>query len=186
MRAFAYFDGVPTEILYDNTKLVVASFLGDGERRKTRAFSGLQSHSLFAGRFGRPGRRSDKGYVENLVGYARRNFRAPIPAAVSWEAVNDQFVATAFCATRDACALTRRPSGIALSATALCCCHCRRLASRPAPRPRFASARSLWFATAPTTTRRRPSSARRCLNSRIMSPGLGFLMTRRLPRPETK
>ena len=72
MRAFAYFDGVPTEILYDNTKLVVASFLGDGERRKTRAFSGLQSHSLFAGRFGRPGRGSDKGYVENLVGYARR------------------------------------------------------------------------------------------------------------------
>jgi len=30
--AFAYFGGVPWQILYDNTKLVVAKILGDGER----------------------------------------------------------------------------------------------------------------------------------------------------------
>ncbi|HVB55757.1 MAG TPA: hypothetical protein VNE63_04890, partial [Candidatus Acidoferrales bacterium] len=38
VRAFAYFQGVPRQILYDNTKLAVAKILGGGERKKTRAF----------------------------------------------------------------------------------------------------------------------------------------------------
>ena len=48
VRAFAYFGGVPTRILYDNTKIAVARILGDGQREKTRAFSELQSYYLFA------------------------------------------------------------------------------------------------------------------------------------------
>jgi transposase len=68
VRAFEYFGGVPTRILYDNTKLVVARILGDGQRKKTRAFSELQSHYLFAEKFGRPAKGNDKGKVENLVG----------------------------------------------------------------------------------------------------------------------
>ncbi len=90
--AFEYFGGVPTRILYDNTTLAVARILGDGERKKTRAFSELQSHYLFAEKFGRPAKGNDKGKVENLVGYARRNFMVPIPRAASWEALNEQFV----------------------------------------------------------------------------------------------
>ena len=39
VQAFAYFGGVPTSILYDNTKLAVARILGDGTRQKTRAFA---------------------------------------------------------------------------------------------------------------------------------------------------
>jgi transposase len=92
VRAFEYFGGVPTRILYDNTTLAVARILGDGERQKTRAFSALQSHYLFADKFGRPGKGNDKGGVENLVGTARRNFMVPIPHAPSWEALNEQFV----------------------------------------------------------------------------------------------
>jgi len=72
---------VPTRILYDNTRLAVARILGDGERQKTRAFTELESHYLFAEKFGRPGKGNDKGDVENLVGYARRNFMVPIPRA---------------------------------------------------------------------------------------------------------
>jgi transposase len=64
--------GVPTSILYDNTKLAVARILGDGTRQKTRAFSELQSHYLFAEKFGRPAKGNDKGKVEGLVGYARQ------------------------------------------------------------------------------------------------------------------
>ena len=92
VRAFEYFGGVPMRILYDNTTLAVARILGDGQRQKTRAFSELQSHYLFAEKFGRPARGNDKGKVENLVGYARRNFMVPIPHAASWEALNDQFI----------------------------------------------------------------------------------------------
>src|SRR5271154_1234096 len=88
VRAFAYFGGVPTRILYDNTTLAVARILGDGERQKTRAFSELQSHYLFAEKFGRPAKGNDKGKVEGLVGYVRRNFMVPRPRFASWEEFN--------------------------------------------------------------------------------------------------
>ena len=93
VRAFAYFGGVPTCILYDNTKLAVARILGDGQRQKTRAFSELQSHYLFAEKFGHPAKGNDKGKVEGLIGYARRNFMVPIPRASSWNDLNQHLEA---------------------------------------------------------------------------------------------
>ena len=87
-QAFAYFGGVPRTILYDNTRIAVKEIAGDGERKPTEAFSGLQSHYLFAAKFGRPGKGNDKGHVEGLVGYARRNFLVPVPRAASWEELN--------------------------------------------------------------------------------------------------
>jgi transposase len=59
--AFGFFGKVPRSILYDNTKLAVARILGDGVRQRTRVFSELQSHYVFADRFGRPGKGNDKG-----------------------------------------------------------------------------------------------------------------------------
>jgi len=88
VSAFAFFGGVPLSILYDNTKIVVARILGDGTRERTRVFSELQSHYLFADRFGRPGKGNDKGKVEGLIGYARRNFLVPIPRFESFAALN--------------------------------------------------------------------------------------------------
>ena len=87
-QAFAYFGGVPRTILYDNTRIAVKEIAGDGERKPTEAFTGLQSHYLFAAKFGRPGKGNDKGHVEGLVGYARRNFLVPVPRAASWEELN--------------------------------------------------------------------------------------------------
>ena len=57
-------------------------------RERTRAFSGLQSHYLFEDRYGRPGKGNDKGNVEGVVGYARRNFMTPLPRFESWDAFN--------------------------------------------------------------------------------------------------
>ncbi|MEY4932175.1 MAG: hypothetical protein RLZZ403_495 [Pseudomonadota bacterium] len=88
VRAFAFFGGVPRSILYDNTRIAVARILGDGKRQRTRVFAELQSHYLFEDRFGRPGKGNDKGKVEGLVGYARRNFLVPIPVFESFEALN--------------------------------------------------------------------------------------------------
>jgi transposase len=87
-RAFAFFGGVPRSILYDNDKCLVSRILPDGARQRTRAFSGLQSHYLFEDRYGRPGKGNDKGKVEGLVGYARRNFMTPLPRFESWDAFN--------------------------------------------------------------------------------------------------
>ena len=91
-QAFAYFQGVPQTILYDNTAIAVKEITGDGERKPTEAFSGLQSHYLFEAKFGRPGKGNDKGNVEGLVGYARRNFMVPVPRAASWEELNAQLL----------------------------------------------------------------------------------------------
>ena len=88
VSAFAFLGGVPQSIMYDNTKLAVARILGDGRRKRTRAFTELQSHYLFDDRFGRPGKGNDKGKVEGLVGYVRRNFLVPIPSFESFEALN--------------------------------------------------------------------------------------------------
>lgn len=87
-HAFSYFGGVPTRIVYDNTKIAVARILGDGTRKKTQIFSELQSHYLFQERFARPAKGNDKGKVEGLVGYARRNFMVPIPRAGSFDELN--------------------------------------------------------------------------------------------------
>ena len=88
--AFAFFGGVPQSILYDNDKCLVSRILPDGTRQRTRSFSGLQSHSLFEDRYGRPGKGNDKGNVEGVVGYARRNFMVPRPRFASWDTFNAQ------------------------------------------------------------------------------------------------
>ena len=88
VSAFGFLGGVPQSILYDNTKLAVARILGDGRRSRTRVFTELQSHYLFSDRFGRPGKANDKGSVEGMVGYARRNFLVPVPSLESFDALN--------------------------------------------------------------------------------------------------
>ena len=60
-------------------------------RRRGRS-SELQSHYLFADKFGRPAKGNDKGKVEGLVGYARRNFLVPIPRVASWEELNQRLL----------------------------------------------------------------------------------------------
>ena len=62
--------------------------MGDGRRQRTRSFTELQSNYLFEDRFGRPGKGNDKGKVEGLVGYMRRNFLVPIPSFDSFGALN--------------------------------------------------------------------------------------------------
>ena len=88
VAAFAFFGGVPASVLYDNTSIAVAKILGDGTRKRTRAFSELQSHYLFEDRFGRPGKGNDKGNVEGMIGFGRRNYMVPMPRFESFEALN--------------------------------------------------------------------------------------------------
>ena len=93
LSAFAFLGGVPRSILYDNTTLAVARILGDGTRRRTQAFTHLQSHYLFRDRFGRPGKGNDKGKVEALVKTARRRFMVPIPKVHDLSVLNERLMA---------------------------------------------------------------------------------------------
>jgi transposase InsO family protein len=88
VHAFAFFGRVPQSVLYDNDRCLVAKILPDGSRKRTKLFSGFLSHYFIQDRYGRPGKGNDKGAVEGLVGYARRNFMVPIPHFATWEAFN--------------------------------------------------------------------------------------------------
>jgi transposase len=93
VTAFTWLGGVPQSVLYDNTKIAVAKILGDGRRTRTKAFAELQSHYLFEDRFGRPAKGNDKGKVEGLVGYARRNFMVPLPRVRTIDELNARLLA---------------------------------------------------------------------------------------------
>lgn len=66
----------------------VSKILPDGTRQRATLFSGFLSHYLLHDRYGRPGKGNDKGNVEGLVGYSRRNFMVPIPRFATWEEFN--------------------------------------------------------------------------------------------------
>ena len=164
VRAFAFFGGVPKSILYDNTKIAVARILGDGKRQRTRVFTELQSHYLFEDRFGRPGKGNDKGKVEGLVGYARRNFLVPIPVFESFEALNAHLLEC--CRRRMADCLRGHDGTIGERLErdlAAFQSRCLRLTT-PARRCPRVSPRCRWCATGSTTTRcRRPTVTAMCL-----------------------
>jgi transposase len=88
VSAFAFFGGIPLSILYDNTTIAVAKILKGGKRILTETFSKLQSYYLFKERFGRPGKGNDKGKVEGMVGFVRRNYLIPMPRFDSFDALN--------------------------------------------------------------------------------------------------
>jgi transposase len=79
VRAFAFFGGVPRRISYDNLKIAVARIIGGRGRKLTAEFLRLKSHHLFESHFCLVRRPNEKGHVETLVGYARRNFLVPVP-----------------------------------------------------------------------------------------------------------
>ena len=73
-------------------------------------FSELVSHYLFKDRFGRPGKGNDKGKVEGMVGYTRRNFMVPKPRFASFDDLNEYLAEQ--CRTRMADKLRGHPGTI--------------------------------------------------------------------------
>ena len=91
-RAFSWLGGVPWEGLYDNPKTAVVRILAGPERQEHVLFSSLRAHYLFDSHFCRPAQAHEKGAVENLVGYVRRNALVPLPDFPSWEALNEHLL----------------------------------------------------------------------------------------------
>jgi transposase len=79
IQAFAFFGGVPRRISYDNSKIAVAQITGGRDRKVTDAFLRFRSHHLFEDHFCLVRRPNEKGHVETLIGFARRNFFVPVP-----------------------------------------------------------------------------------------------------------
>lgn len=93
VRAFAWLGGAPATCLYDNPKTAVVRILAGPNRQEHEVFSSLRTHYLFESLFCRPAEAHEKGAVENLVGYARRNTLVPIPDVASWDELNAHLLA---------------------------------------------------------------------------------------------
>ena len=88
-EAFAFFGGVPRHIWYDHLSQAIRPSLAGRKPQEQEAFIAFRSHYLFASRFCTPGEAHEKGLVENLVGYARRNFLVPVPEVNSFQELNN-------------------------------------------------------------------------------------------------
>ncbi len=89
-RAFEFFGGVPRRISDDNSAIAVIEVFQGRERKLTKEFLRRQSHDLFQEHFCLVRRPNEKGHVERLIGFARRNFLVPVPEISSLERLNDQ------------------------------------------------------------------------------------------------
>ncbi|MFT3880673.1 MAG: hypothetical protein QM703_13540 [Gemmatales bacterium] len=88
VRAFDFFGGVPTRISYDNSRIAISLIEKEGGKAWTSEFHGLVSHHLYEPHFCRVRRANEKGVVEGMVRFSRRNFLVPVPQAASWEELN--------------------------------------------------------------------------------------------------
>jgi len=77
VAAFEFFGGVFGEVWYDNPKTAVTKILSGPYRIEHERLSALRAHYLFDSHFCTPSRGNEKGSVENLVGYVRRNALVP-------------------------------------------------------------------------------------------------------------
>jgi len=82
---FAWFGGVPKQILYDNMKTVVLErdAYGPKQHRFTPGFLDFAKHYGFEPRLCRPYRAKTKGKVERMNGYLRRSFYVPLVAKLT-------------------------------------------------------------------------------------------------------
>ena len=90
IQAFRFFGGVPRRITYDNLKTAVFRVLEGHNRQEQSNFTAFRSYYLFESNYCTPAQGHEKGGVESDVGYAQRNFFAPIPQIDDFASLNKQ------------------------------------------------------------------------------------------------
>jgi transposase len=92
IHAFAFFGGVFPVLIYDNLTTAVQKVLRGKKRILQEAYDKFRSYYNFAPRFCNRGQGHEKGGVEGLVGYSRRNYMVPVPEAESLEELNKKLL----------------------------------------------------------------------------------------------
>ena len=86
-KAFRFFGGVTSNVIYDNDSVLVKKVMGR-ERKQTDFSLSLEEHYGFKSRFCNVAAGNEKGAVENAVGYNRRNYLAGCPNFENWDEGN--------------------------------------------------------------------------------------------------
>ncbi len=88
VRIFKLLQGVPARVIFDNAKVAVKEGFG-AHARKQESYSKLCAHYGFEAVFCNAASGHEKGLVEGLVGWARRNILVPVPHVDSLEELNE-------------------------------------------------------------------------------------------------
>ncbi len=92
IQAFAFFNGIFPVLIYDNLTTAVRKVLQGKRRIEQESFSKFRAYYSFSARFCTPDSGNEKGGVEGLVGFARRNYMVPTPEAQSLEELNEKIL----------------------------------------------------------------------------------------------
>jgi transposase len=88
VEAFTHTQGVPRTVIFDNARVAVKE--GFGLHAKPQAaYQALSAHYAFQMHFCNINSGNEKGLVENLVGWVRRNVLVPVPRVDSLEELNE-------------------------------------------------------------------------------------------------
>ena len=78
VSTFDLLGGVPSRVIFDNGKVAVKDGFG-ACARKQAGYTALSAHYAFDAVFCNPAQGHEKGLVEGLVGWSRRNILVPVP-----------------------------------------------------------------------------------------------------------
>jgi hypothetical protein len=92
IHGFHYFGGVFPRLVYDNLSSAVLQVLRGKKRIEQESFVVFRSYYTFEACFCNPGKGHEKGGVEGLVGYARRNYLVPLPEVESFAELNEHLL----------------------------------------------------------------------------------------------
>ena len=92
IRTFQYYGGAPKRLIFDNARVAVKSGFG-AQASAQDEYSQLAAHYGFEPVFCNPASGNEKGLVENLVGYIRRNVCVPLPRIKSLDELNAKLLA---------------------------------------------------------------------------------------------
>lgn len=91
MKGFEHFDGIPQRVIFDNAKVAVKEGFGLHAKVQNR-YQAFAAHYAFTCEFCNPAAGHEKGLVEGLVGWVRRNIFVPIPRVDSIEELNAEIM----------------------------------------------------------------------------------------------
>lgn len=92
IRGFSFFGGVFPRLIYDNLTTAVQKIFKGKKRDLQESYDKFRGYYNFTPVFCNPGQGHEKGGVEGLVGYARRNYMVPIPKADTLEDLNERLL----------------------------------------------------------------------------------------------
>lgn len=92
LHGFQFFGGIFPVLIYDNLTSAIHKVLRGRNRIEQESFRKFRSYHSFEARFTNSNAGNEKGGVEGLVGFSRRNYMVPVPEVKTLEELNNNLL----------------------------------------------------------------------------------------------